>query len=100
MAANAPSLERCIRKELEEQGFLILNYTEVNDTADDKILTELLRCQTELKVSCSVYEIVIIYEYCPFIESFMSITVLFMMNIIFYSPEIGALWLFRLSFSS
>lgn len=46
--SNASSLERRVRKELEDQG--ILDSSEHKEPADDEILTELKRCQTELKV--------------------------------------------------
>ncbi|KAJ9584598.1 hypothetical protein L9F63_021068 [Diploptera punctata] len=42
-AANASSLERRVRKELEEQG--LLDPSEQKDVADDEILGELRRCQ-------------------------------------------------------
>lgn len=45
---NTSSLERRVRKELEEQG--ILDSSEVKEPADDEILQELKRCQAELKV--------------------------------------------------
>ena len=47
--SNASSLERRVRKELEDQG--ILDNSEHKEPADDEILTELKRCQAELKVS-------------------------------------------------
>lgn len=46
--SNASSLERRVRKELEDQG--ILDNSEHKEPADDEILTELKRCQAELKV--------------------------------------------------
>ncbi|PSN44410.1 Transcriptional adapter 3-B [Blattella germanica] len=46
--ANASSLERRLRKELEGQG--LLDLSEQKDPADDEILRELRRCQAELKV--------------------------------------------------
>lgn len=47
--SGASSLERRVRKELEGQG--ILDNSEQKEPADDEILTELKRCQAELKVS-------------------------------------------------
>jgi hypothetical protein len=46
--SGASSLERRVRKELEGQG--ILDSSEQKEPADDEILTELKRCQAELKV--------------------------------------------------
>jgi len=51
--SNASSLERRVRKELEDQG--ILDNSEHKEPADDEILTELKRCQAELKVSIYIY---------------------------------------------
>jgi hypothetical protein len=50
--SGASSLERRVRKELEDQG--ILDNSDQKDPADDEILTELKRCQAELKVSIFV----------------------------------------------
>jgi hypothetical protein len=47
--SGASSLERRVRKELEDQG--ILDNSEQKEPADDEILAELKRCQAELKVS-------------------------------------------------
>jgi len=47
-STQAAALERRIRQELEEQGILAADETHLNQ-ADDEILTELRRCQGELK---------------------------------------------------
>ena len=46
--ANGDSLEKRLKKELEEQGILDPNDDD-NDQPNDEILAELTRCQEELK---------------------------------------------------
>ena len=47
---NGDSLERRLKKELEEQGILDPNDTDQDSSPeDDEILAELQRCQAELK---------------------------------------------------